>query len=152
MIQRLEARRLSSSKEWGLISSTLPPALGKLSVVRLKAKIVRAGKLRQKYRDLYRREAIVSKSRITGPHTRPNVRTRRKEQMFDEAIVRLKLQLDKTSVPLKRSTQTKTRATSMTLARSARKRTVLHKRRHSHVAASTRRRQAKRALARQVSM
>src|SRR5262249_33981573 len=98
MIQRLEARRLSSSTEWSLISSSLPPALGTLSVARLKSKIVRAGKLRQKYRDLYRREAILSKSRVTVPHTRPNVRIRRKEQMFGEAIVRLKLQLDKTSV------------------------------------------------------
>jgi len=144
MIQRLEARRLSSTKEWSLVSSSLPPSLGKLSVTRLKSKIVRAGKLRQKYRDLYRREAIVSKSRVAGPHTRPNVRTRRKEQMFEEAIGRLKLQLDKTSVPLKRSTQTKTRATSMMFAGSSRKRSALHKRRHSHVAASTRRRQAKR--------
>ena len=144
MIQRLEARRLSSSKEWSLISSSLPPALGQLSIPRLKSKIVRAGKLRQKYRDLYRREAVLSKSRVTGPHTRPNVGTRRKEQMFDEAIARLKLQLHKTSVPLRRHTQTKTRATSAALRGAARK-TTAHKPRHSHVAASTRRRQARRA-------
>src|SRR5262245_35885735 len=131
MIQRLEARRLSSSKEWSLISSSLPPALGKLSATRLKSKIVRAGKLRQKYRDLYRREAILSKSRVTGPHTRPNVGTRRKEQMFVEAIARLKLQLHKTSVPLRRLTQTKTRATSAALRVAAGKRTA-QKRRHSH--------------------
>src|SRR5262245_42961175 len=104
MIQRLEARRLSSGKEWSLISSSLPPMLGKLSIARLKSKIVRAGKLRQKYRDLYRREAVLSKSRVTGPHTKPNIGTRRKEQMFDEAISRLKQQLHKTSVPLSRFT------------------------------------------------
>ena len=98
MIQRLEARRLSSSKEWSLISSTLPPALGTLSITRLKSKIVRASKLRQKYRDLYRREAIVSKTHLTGRNARPNPRTRRKEQMFNEAIVRLKRQLNKTPV------------------------------------------------------
>jgi hypothetical protein len=143
MIQRLEARRLSSSQEWSLISSSLPPALGKLSIARLKSKIVRAGRLRQKYRDLYRREAIVSKSRVTGPHTRPNVRTRRKEQMFEEAIGRLKLQLDKTSVPLRRPIQTKTNATYVALRRAARKRAA-NKRRYSLATASTRRRQAKR--------
>ena len=115
MIQRLEARRLSSGKEWSLISSSLPPALEKLSIARLKSKIVRAGKLRQKYRDLYRREAVLSKSRVAGPHTKPNVGTRRKEQMFDEAVARLKLQLHKTSVPHK------TRATSGAQRGAARK-------------------------------
>ena len=143
MIQRLEARRLSSGNEWSLISSSLPPALGKLPIARLKSKIVRAGKLRQKYRDLYRREAILSKSRVTGPHTRPNVGNRRKEQMFDEAIARLKLQLHKASVPSRRLTQTKTRATSAALSGAARK-TTAHKRHYGHAAASTRRRQAKR--------
>src|SRR5262245_60346759 len=141
MIQRLEGRGLSSGKEWSLISSSLPVALGTLSVTRLKSQIVRPAKLRQQYRAPSRRQAIPSKFRLTGPHARPNVRTRRKEQMFDEAITRLKLQLDKTSIPLRRLTQSKARATSMTSATAARKRTALRKRQRSHVTASARRRQ-----------
>ena len=98
MIQRTEARRLSAKNEWSLISSSLPPALQALSAVRLKSKIVRARKLRQKYQDLYRRQKLSSRSRMTGtPHERLNVRTFRKKQMFEEAMVRLQLQLRKVS-------------------------------------------------------
>jgi hypothetical protein len=80
-------------------------------VPRLKSKIARAGTLREKYQDLYRRQKLAAKSRMTGtPGERLNARTWRKKTMFDEAIARLRLQL----------------------------------RRHSHAAASTRRRQSKR--------
>src|SRR5215470_5607877 len=102
MIQRTEARRLASNKEWSLISSSLSPALKTMSVARLKSKIARAGKFRQKYRDLYRRQELMSKTRITRrPYKLTNLRTLRKRQMFDEAIGRLKLQLGKTSAPEK---------------------------------------------------
>src|SRR5689334_8829545 len=98
MIQRTEARQLSAKNEWSLISSSLPPALGTLSVARLKSKIVRARKLRQKYQDLYRRQKLSSRSRITGtPGERLNLRTFRKKQMFEEAMIRLQLQLRKVS-------------------------------------------------------
>ena len=98
MIQRTEARRLSAKNEWSLISSSLPPALESLSAARLKSKIVRARKLRQKYQDLYRRQKLSARSRMTGaPYERLNVRTFRKKQMFQEAMVRLRLQLRKVS-------------------------------------------------------
>ena len=98
MIQRTEARRLSAKNEWSLISSSLPPALESLSAARLKSKIVRARKLRQKYQDLYRRQKLSSRSGMTGaPYERLNVRTFRKKQMFEEAMVRLRLQLRKLS-------------------------------------------------------
>src|SRR5262245_51180412 len=98
MIQRMEARRLSSSKEWSLISSSLPPALRALSVARLKSKIGRADKLRQKYWDLYRRQKHWSKSRLVGrAYGGSNVQTLRKKRMFDEALGRLRSQLAKIS-------------------------------------------------------
>src|SRR5215475_13301603 len=98
MIQRMEARRLSAKTEWSLISSSLSPALESLSAARLKSKIVRARKLRQKYQDLYRRQKLSSRSRMTGsPYEKLNVRTVRKKQMFEEAMVRLRLQLHKVS-------------------------------------------------------
>jgi hypothetical protein len=50
MIQRIEARRLSSRREWSLISSSLSPALQEQSAARLKSKISRARELRDKYR------------------------------------------------------------------------------------------------------
>lgn len=173
MIQRSEARRLSAKNEWSLISSSLPPALEALSTARLKSKIVRARNLRQKYQDLYRRQKLSSRSRMTGtPHEKLSVRTARKKQMFEEAMVRLRLQLGKTSasaealveLPPRRTAQTSTsrvhsrsglqtdrrrqslrdRAASPGLPKAVRKRMAGQKRRHSHVAASGRRRQTKR--------
>lgn len=174
MIQRTEARRLSSTKEWSLISSSLPPALKTLSVARLKTKIVRAGKFRQKYLDLYRRQELLLKSRPAGqPRKTANIRTLRKRQMFDEAIGRLELQLGKTSSPAenptrltrrksarkrtagqhsksapqrveKRNQSIRSRTASPALPKDAKRRAAGHVRRHSHVAASGRRRQSKR--------
>ncbi len=174
MIQRMEARRLSSNKEWSLISSSLPPALGALSVTRLKSKIGRADKLRQKYWDLYRRQKHWSKSRVTGArYGGSNAKTLRKKKMFDEAIARLRLQLDKISEPPKtslrglhrKSAKVRTRVTHSRVARqreerrdqslrsrraspafpkTAKRRAAGYKRRHSHMAASTRRRQSRR--------
>src|SRR5262245_61561163 len=104
MIQRMEARRLSSSKEWSLISSSLPPALGKLSAARRKSKIGRADKLRQKYSDLYRRQKHWSKSRLAGrAYGGSNTQMLRKKRMFDEALGRLKSQFEKISEPPKTS-------------------------------------------------
>src|SRR5262245_19143793 len=98
MIQRMEARRLSSSKEWILISSSLPPALSALSAARLKSKIGCADKLRQKYWDLYRRQKLGSKVRLAGrAYGGSNAETLRKKRMFDEALGRLKSQLEKIS-------------------------------------------------------
>jgi hypothetical protein len=157
-----------------LISSSLPPALQTLSAARLKSKIARARKLRDKYQDLYRRQKIGSKSRMTGlPYERLNVRTLRKKQMFGEAITRLRHQLAKVSSPAKTSARVsarkrtatavprassrrglpndrlrrslKGRASSPESLKTSKLRTAAgYKRRQTHAAASARRRQAKR--------
>jgi len=172
MIQLKEARRLSSSRELSLISSSLPPALQTHSAARLKSKLSRARKLRDKYRDLYRRQKLGSKSRMTGmPHERLNFRTLRKKQMFGEVITRLRRQLAKVSSPAKASTRVsgrkrtataatrayprvrpsnrlkrslKRRASSPSSRKTLKLRVAGYKRRQAHAAASVRRRQAKR--------
>src|SRR5262245_32621104 len=173
MIQLTEARRLSSSRELSLISSSLPPALQAHSAARLKSKISRARKLREKYQDLYRRQKLESKSRMTGtPYERLNVRTLRKRQMFGEAITRLRQQLAKVSSPAQTSARDsdrkltataatrayprrglpkdrlkqnlKRRASSPELPKTLKLTAAGYKRRQTHAAASTRRRQAKR--------
>jgi hypothetical protein len=170
MIQRMEARTLSSKNEWSLIESSLPPVLKTLSLVRLKSKIARARRLRGKYQDLYRRQKLANKSTIIGrPHGRLNVRTQRKKQMFNEALSRLQMQLEKTSAPGKVSSRRprlttrilKIRSTSRarTHVRKATlrgqqlslgasevtpRKTAGYKRRQSHVAAATRRQQSRR--------
>src|SRR5215470_19509089 len=119
MIQLTEARRLSSSRELSLISSSLPPALQAYSAARLKSKISRARRLREKYQDLYRRQKLASKSRMTGtPYERLNVRTLRKKQMFGEAITRLRQQLAKVSAPTRKSKRVSGRKPKTTRAAS----------------------------------
>ena len=172
MIQLTEARRLSSSRELSLISSSLAPALQTHSAARLKSKISRARKLREKYQDLYRRQKLESKSRMTGtPYERLNFRTLRKKQMFGEAITRLRQQLAKVSSPTQTSARVSGRKLTATVATPAyprrglsnarlkrslkgrasspvhktlKLRTAGYKRRQTHAAARTRRRQAKR--------
>jgi hypothetical protein len=173
MIQLTEARRLSSSRELSLISSSLPPALQTYSAARLKSKISRARKLREKYQDLYRRQKLAAKSRMTGtPYERLNFRTLRKKQMFGEAITRLRQQLAKVSSPAQTSARVsgrklsataashayprrglpkdrlkrslKGRASSPELHKTLKLTTTRYKRRQTHAAASARRRQAKR--------
>src|SRR5262252_1328370 len=173
MIQLTEARRLSSSRELSLISSSLPPALQTYSAARLKSSISRARRLREKYQDLYRRQKLASKSRMTGtPYERLNFRTLQKKQMFAEATTRLRRQLAKVSSPaetsarVSRRKRTATAATrayprlgrpSHRLKRSLKGRVSApespktlklsaagYKRRQAHAAASVRRRQAKR--------
>jgi hypothetical protein len=173
MIQRTEARRLSSRREWGLILSSLSPSLQEHSAARLKSKISRARELHDKYRDLYRRQKIASKSRMTGtPYERLNVRTFRKKQMFGEAITRLRQQLARVSAPARKSkrissrkpktkraasvysrrgrqandrrkTSLKSRAASPELPKTMKLSMAGYRRRQSHVAASGRRRQAR---------
>src|SRR5215510_14941906 len=117
MIQLTEARRLSSSRELSLISSSLPPALQAHSAARLKSRIFRARKLREKYQDLYRRQKLESKSRMTGtPYERLNFRTLRKKQMFGEAITRLRQQLARVSSPAQTSTRVSGRKVTATAA------------------------------------
>jgi hypothetical protein len=178
MIPSKEARQLSSNRELSLISSSLPPALQTLSAARLKLKISRARKLRQKYQDLYRRQKLASKSRMTGtPYERLNLRTLRKKVMFAEALTRLRQQLAKVaSPPARTSARTSARVSRRKLTATARpsayprqrrpqnrlkrslKRQAMspeshktmklkragYKRRQTHAAASTRRRQVKR--------
>jgi hypothetical protein len=173
MVRLTEARRLSSSQELSLISSSLPPALQTHSAARLKSKISRARNLRDKYQDLYRRQKLASKPRMTGkPYETLNVRTLRKKQMFAEALIRLSGQLKKVSSPerppqrlsgrrLKTagSARAYPRRRSRTAApkrvmngrtpapglhKTVRLRTAGYKRRQTHAAAAERRSQAKR--------
>jgi hypothetical protein len=122
-----------------LVSSSLPPALKTQSAARLKAKITRARKLRNKYQDLYRRQKLRSKSSLSRkPDEKLSVRTLRKKQMFSEAITRLRRQLSKVSTHAQGA---RARSASRKLAKP---KTAGYKYRQTHAAASTRRRQAKR--------
>src|SRR5262249_20643889 len=121
-----------------------------------------------------RRQKNWTKSRMTGtPYGGTSAQNLRKKKMFEEAVARLRLQLDKvvelpqtstrrahhkpakpgarltrSKVAKERSTRRnqslRSRTASPALAKSARRRAGGYKRRHAQIASSTKRRQSKR--------
>jgi hypothetical protein len=62
------ARELSTRSELELISASYADAIGRLPKPDLKSKIVRARRLRDKQRDLYRRQRLASRARTGTKH------------------------------------------------------------------------------------
>lgn len=84
-----EARQLSTASEWTLVESSLPSRVRELSPARLRSRIERARKLRDKYVDLARRQHRRTRSKRSGqPNERLNARTKRKAVLFSEVLVR----------------------------------------------------------------
>jgi hypothetical protein len=85
-----EARQLVSTAERSLFESSLPAAARALSPSRLKSKIARARTLRDKYRDLSKRQHRKAQPGRSGrPGERLNIRTKRKAELFTEVLARL---------------------------------------------------------------
>src|SRR5262245_25363902 len=106
-IPRREARQLCSLREWALVETSFPPKIEAVPKSRLKTKVTRSRRLRQKYTDLSRRQDLSARGRRTGvPSERLNVRTKRKARLFSETLIRFQARLKK----LGRSEVTKTRA------------------------------------------
>ena len=84
-----EARQLATVAEWPLVVSSLPAKIGALSPARLKARIERARKLRDKYADLVKRQHRRTQSKRSGqPNEKLNARTKRKAELFSEVLAR----------------------------------------------------------------
>jgi hypothetical protein len=131
-IRQSEARRLCSLREWALVQTSFPPKVDDLPKSRLKLKVSRSRKLRQKYTDLGRRQDAQSQPRRTGmPMERFNMRTKRKAKLFTETLGRFEARLKKIGV--------KSHAESSKEVR--RRKPVARKRIHSRVATATQRRQ-----------
>jgi hypothetical protein len=84
---RHHARSLCTASEFQLFSASLSDAIGALTPAQLKAKIDRARRLRDKYRDLHRRQRLAARAR-TGSKKGSAERTKSKAQLFDEALRR----------------------------------------------------------------
>lgn len=96
------ARELSSRSELQLISASYADAIGRLSKRDLKSKIARARRLRDKQRDLYRRQRLASRER-TGTKHGAAARTRQKARLFEEALSRFTRRLQTLEMPARRS-------------------------------------------------
>ena len=93
---RLNARALCTPAELELVLLSFPDQVKTLSEARLKLKRTRARALRDKYRDLLRRQKLATRERSgsklgRGPQT--NARTADKAKLFDETLKRFEAQL-----------------------------------------------------------
>lgn len=92
-----QVRELTSKPEWELVSASYQGAIGRLSEKALRSNIARTRRLRDKNRDLYRRQQIASRKRSganPASHAPSNARTGQKAQIFDETLSRFTRRLD----------------------------------------------------------
>lgn len=92
------ARALCSKSELVLVLASTPAQRNLLSASRLRSKVIRARKLRDKYRDLaagQRREARGKQSPRSARPARTNANTALKAQLFDEVLTRFQAQLER---------------------------------------------------------
>ena len=92
-----QVRELTTTSELDLVRASHAGSIGRLSARALKANIARARRLRDKQRDLYRRQRLASRARTgTKQGSRPpsNARTGQKARIFDEALSRFRRRLE----------------------------------------------------------
>jgi hypothetical protein len=91
-----EARQLSTAGEWTLVQASQADRIRALGPARLKGKIARARTLRDKYRDLGKRQHRKAQpARSGGPYEALNVRTRRKAELFEQVLGRFEAELER---------------------------------------------------------
>jgi hypothetical protein len=107
---RNHARPLCSDAEYKLFTASLADEIGALTPVQLRSKIQRARKLRDKYRDLFKRQRLANRARTgtkKGARPETNVRTSDKARLFDEALGRFQARADKLSASAGRESKRK---------------------------------------------
>jgi hypothetical protein len=93
-----EARQLSTASEWTLVQASQADRIRELTPARLKAKIGRARTLRNKYRDLAKRQHRKAQPRRSGgPYEALNARTGRKAELFEQVLARFEKALERQS-------------------------------------------------------
>jgi hypothetical protein len=98
MISRATASRLCTRPELDLVEASYPANAKLLSPARLRQKVGRARKLRDKYRDLARRQRSESRGKSAPRRSRPaagHENTNRKAQLFTEVLERFEAQLER---------------------------------------------------------
>ena len=93
---RAGARKLLNAGEFDLFEASTRAALADLSQPRLRQKIRRTRKLRDKYRDLLQRQRLATRRRSgtkSGTSGIANARTREKQRIFSEMLERFEERL-----------------------------------------------------------
>jgi hypothetical protein len=95
-ISRSIAARLCTKPELELVEASFPPDVKQLTPGRLRQKVERTRRLRDKYRDLSKRQRSESRGKAEPRRNRPaqgNANTERKATLFDETLNRFEKQL-----------------------------------------------------------
>ncbi|GGI21177.1 hypothetical protein [Oxalicibacterium faecigallinarum] len=96
--QRTQAQKLLTVAELALFDAGRTSEIGKLSKPELRSKLERSRKLRDKYRDLYRRQRLAIRNASgskAGTGGNANRRTQEKEEIFAESVARFEARLAK---------------------------------------------------------
>ncbi len=91
-----EARKLCTASELALFLSSLPRSVQKLGAAQLRKKVALVRRARDKYRALAHSQRREARGKQEARRTRPaegNLRTRRKAELFTQALARLTLRL-----------------------------------------------------------
>jgi hypothetical protein len=95
-ISRTSAERLCSGPELELVEASYPASVKQLTPGRLRQKVQRARRLRDKYRDLSRRQRLETRGKRDARASRPSqghANTDRKAELFQEVLDRFETQL-----------------------------------------------------------
>ncbi|HVR48738.1 MAG TPA: hypothetical protein VMS38_03305 [Pseudorhodoferax sp.] len=93
-----QARTLLSANELALFDASRAQPIKALTPARLRGKVTRARALRDKYRDLYRRQTVSTRAAPAGRRSAvggDNERTQRKAELFAEVLVRFEERLQR---------------------------------------------------------
>jgi hypothetical protein len=102
--ERATARKLLSSAEFELFEASRRDGICVLSAVELKRKVERTRRLRDKYRDLYKRQRLAMRD-VTGTKRgnsgTANARTKEKAAIFEDLLARFQARYDRVTAPPK---------------------------------------------------
>lgn len=88
---RTEAKKLLTATELELFDAGRSTEIRKLTKAQTRSKLERSRKLRDKYRDLFRRQRLALRTEVgskSGTKGDANERTRQKEEIFAETVAR----------------------------------------------------------------
>jgi len=104
---KTQAAKLLSAAEMAVFSTSLSPAIKELSAARLVGKVKRSRTMRDKFRDLLKRQKVATRARTgtkVGQSGHANERTAQKAEIFDEVLQRFTARLEQVQAAAARET------------------------------------------------
>jgi hypothetical protein len=127
---RNQARPICTDAEYKLFTASLADEIGELTPAQLRGKIQRARKLRDKYRDLLKRQRLANRTRTgtkKGDRPQTNVRTADKAKLFDEALGRFEAKAAKLAAAGEREAKRKEAKAALAAQKAEKKKAAVHR-------------------------